>query len=146
MPSKTSAIVAIGAFAAMLTAATATQAKDVSFIDTSSEYCARGYALNVSYASSTKLAVTQKKSSDCAEVKKVHDASADDGVVLYLDNRCAYHVRFSTTAGCTGVKEGNITVKNIKNGRQRLDLFGGCGTLNVKNKNIDKPDCVAASN
>jgi hypothetical protein len=38
MPSKTSAIVAIGAFAAMLTAATATQAKDVSFIDTSSEY------------------------------------------------------------------------------------------------------------
>jgi hypothetical protein len=141
MPSKPSAIAPLCAFAALVVA-TAAQANDVPFIDTGSEYCARGYLLGKAAVTTTKVAITQKQSSACAEVKKVHNASADEGVVLYLDKRCAYHVRFSTTAGCSGVKEGNITVKNIKIERQRLDFFGACGTVNVKNKPIDKPDCT----
>lgn len=93
--------------------------------------CKPGDISNESAAVVTAVTVTQLNDDACAAVKKRHTKNLKT-LDLLLKPACTYKVTFETTKGCTGDKVGKITPDNIANGRTRLDLVGGCGTLQVK--------------
>ena len=48
---------------------------------------------------------------------------------VQLNQDCRYEITFHVTDDCSGDKKGQLTSKNLKNGKNRFRLHGSCGSL-----------------
>jgi hypothetical protein len=131
-------IVAVAVFAGGLNLAGSAFAVDVNFCK-SGDSCVDGLVKNKAAVIVTRTHITQEGKHGCEKIEKTIEKNLTKGgakIDLKIDKECRYKVRFTTTDGCTGDKEGQISSSEAEEGKTAAYLTGGCGTLNVK---IAKP-------
>ncbi|MEM7329377.1 MAG: hypothetical protein AAF437_11595 [Pseudomonadota bacterium] len=97
---------------------------------------------NRSAALVTSVVITQEKTDGaCALDERTYSqnltgvggANMDgDGFTVSVSPNCQYKIKFKTTSGCTGDKTTHLTPSNFENGKQYVELKGGCGSLDTR--------------
>jgi hypothetical protein len=127
-------LMAVGVFAMGLTVAGGAFAVDVNFCK-SGDSCADGLVKNKAVVVVTKTRIAQQAKHGCGGVDKTVNKNLYKGttqIKLELNRNCRYTVKFTTTSGCTGDKQGQISRSEIENGKTAAYLENGCGSLKVK--------------
>jgi hypothetical protein len=84
----------------------------------------------------TKVRVKQQAGpNNCEAVEKVRSANLlkTESFQVSANPNCPYYVKYVTTDGCTGDKDGKISLDDFKDQRTQLYLDNYCGTLRVNN-------------
>ena len=134
-------LLATGAFAMGLTVAGAASAVDAFFCK-SGDYCVDGLVKNKALVVVEKTRITQQEKGGCDKVEKVIEKNLYKGtteIALKLDCNCRYTVKFTTTKGCIGDKQGQISSSEIEEGKTAAYLEKACGSLKVRVRKYIKP-------
>ena len=112
----------------------------VSFCSKSEKSCMNAYVANTSSATVTSVKITQKAKHGCEKVEKrisrnkvgtVLPSFNSGKLKMLVDKNCRYEVKFNTTKGCAGNKNGQFSRTNLQKERDVMELRGACGTLST---------------
>ncbi len=111
----------------------------MNFCTDDTKECTTSKITNHAYVLVTGVIVkqlTEKGEDHCTELTKIHSGDmarggGSDTFNLDIYSGCQYHIKFNTTAGCAGDKDGKISSKDQTKGKTHLALKGDCGTLKV---------------
>ncbi len=126
---------------ACATMTAAAYADEMNFCEPGTPHCVDAYFYNDASVIVTKVNVKQRANDNgCQAVKKTHKkdmlaiGQSGQKVKMRVLNTCTYHVKFKTTSGCVGNKDGNLTMANLRDGEHGYDtiyLTGQCGILST---------------
>ena len=134
MSSAKQNLLAVSIFVTGLAVAGSAFAVDVNFCKPG-DSCADGLVKNKAVVIVTRTRIKQQAKHGCEGVDKVVEKNLTKGgaqIKLQLNRECRYTVKFTTTSGCKGDKQGQISRSEIEEGKTAAYLVGGCGSLSVK--------------
>lgn len=126
-----------GACLSSLTFSAEVEADVINACKGTSNDCKTVHIINGALITVNRVDITETKRSKAAGCQKRtwrikrNLAGTYDRYDVQLNKACEYEIRFHVRDDCRGRKRDKLTVKNMKNGRNRFRLHGGCGSLKV---------------